>query len=147
MAGRRSASVSWRAKTAAARKTARLNLASPTRAAAAPPVSPLAPKSFPVLPPLAGLRLATGAAGIRYPGRADTVLAVLAAGTQVAGLFTKSRTASAPVEWCRTQLPRKTARALVANSGNANAFTGAAGREAVRAIAGSAAGMLDCQAH
>ena len=146
MAGRRAASVSRRAKTAA-RKTARLSLASPTRAAAAPPVSPLAPKSFSVLPPLAGVRLATGAAGIRYRGRADTVLAVLAAGTQVAGLFTKSRTASAPVEWCRTQLPRKTARALVANSGNANAFTGVAGREAVRAIAGSAAAVLDCQAH
>jgi glutamate N-acetyltransferase/amino-acid N-acetyltransferase len=75
------------------------------------------------------------------------MLAVLAAGTQVAGLLTKSSTASAPVEWCRTQLPRKSARALVANSGNANAFTGAAGREAVRAIAGSAAAILDCQAH
>jgi len=146
MAARRAASVSRRAKTAA-RKTLRLKVTSPPRAMAASPVSPLAPKSFPVLPPLAGVRLATGAAGIRYRGRADTVLAVLAAGTQVAGLFTKSRTASAPVEWCRTQLARKTARALVANSGNANAFTGAAGREAVRAIAGSAAATLDCQAH
>jgi glutamate N-acetyltransferase/amino-acid N-acetyltransferase len=145
MAGKRGVSVSRRAKTAA-RKTARLNLASATRAAAAPPVSPLAPKSFPVLPPLAGVRLATGAAGIRYRGRADTVLAVLATGTQVAGLFTKSKTASAPVEWCRTQLPQKRARALVANSGNANAFTGVAGREAVRSIAGSAAAVLDCQA-
>jgi glutamate N-acetyltransferase/amino-acid N-acetyltransferase len=106
----------------------------------------LAPKNFAVLPPLAGVRLAAGAAGIRYPGRADTMLAVLAAGTQVAGLFTTSKTAAAPVEWCRTQLPRKRARALVANSGNANAFTGAAGRDAVRAIAGSAAAVLDCQA-
>lgn len=145
MAGRRAAVASRRAKTSA-RKAAGFNVAS-ARAATAASISPLAPKSFPVLPPLAGVRLATGAAGIRYRDRADTMLAVLAAGTQVAGLFTRSRTASAPVEWCRTQLARKSARALVANSGNANAFTGLAGRETVRAIAGSAAAVLDCQAH
>jgi glutamate N-acetyltransferase/amino-acid N-acetyltransferase len=98
------------------------------------------------LPPLAGVRLATAAAGIRYRGRPDVLLAVMAAGTQVAGQFTQSKTASAPVEWCRMQLQRRSARALVANSGNANAFTGASGREAVRAIAGSAAAVLDCQA-
>jgi glutamate N-acetyltransferase/amino-acid N-acetyltransferase len=115
------------------------------RAASAPPVSPLAPKAFPVLPPLAGVRLATGAANIRYRGRNDVMLAVLAPGTQVAGVFTNSRTSAAPVEWCRAQLSRQSARALVANSGNANAFTGAAGREAVRAVAGSAAAILDCQ--
>src|SRR5437660_3080129 len=146
MAGKRAASASRRAKSARARKTARLNLAPATRAAPAPAVSPLAPKTFAVLPPLAGVRLASGSAGIRYRERPDTMLAVLAAGTQVAGLFTTSKTASAPVEWCRAQLPRRSARALVANSGNANAFTGAAGREAVRAIAGSAAAVLDCQA-
>ena len=145
MAGRRAAVASRRAKTSA-RKAAGLNVAS-ARAATAASISPLAPKSFPVLPPLAGVRLATGGAGIRYRDRADTMLAVLAAGTQVAGLFTRSKTASAPVEWCRMQLPRKSARALVANSGNANAFTGLAGRETVRAIAGSAAAVLDCQAH
>jgi glutamate N-acetyltransferase/amino-acid N-acetyltransferase len=145
MAIRRAVSGSRRAKIPA-RKTARLVVSAPARAAA-PAVSPLAPKRFPVLPPLAGVRLATGAAGIRYRSRPDTMLAVLAGGTQAAGLFTKSKTAAAPVEWCRTQLPRKTARALVANSGNANAFTGAAGRDAVRAIAGSAAAVLDCQAH
>jgi glutamate N-acetyltransferase/amino-acid N-acetyltransferase len=89
--------------------------------------------------------LATGAANIRYRGRNDVMLAVLAPGTQVAGVFTNSRTSAAPVEWCRAQLSRQSARALVANSGNANAFTGAAGREAVRAVAGSAAAILDCQ--
>ncbi|HEY3638687.1 MAG TPA: bifunctional glutamate N-acetyltransferase/amino-acid acetyltransferase ArgJ [Rhizomicrobium sp.] len=111
-----------------------------------PQVSPLAPKNFPVLPPLAGVRLATGAASIRYRGRNDLILAVLAPGTQVAGVFTNSRTAAAPVEWCRAHLVRQSARALVVNSGNANAFTGAAGRDAVRAVAGSAAAFLDCQA-
>ena len=68
-------------------------------------VSPLAPKSFPALPPLAGVRLATGQAGIKYRDRTDVLLAVLAPGTQVAGVFTKSKTASAPVEWCRKSLP------------------------------------------
>jgi glutamate N-acetyltransferase / amino-acid N-acetyltransferase len=134
-------------KPAAGRRTARLRLArTVAKTVPAPPVSPLAPKSYPVLPPLAGVRLAAGAAGVRYRGRTDVMLAVLAPGTHVAGIFTQSKTASAPVEWCRAQLPRHTARALVANSGNANAFTGAAGREAVRAVAGSAAAVLDCQA-
>lgn len=129
-------------------KPARLGVAkSPAKAAAAPPVSPLAPKAVASLPPLAGVRLATGLAGIRQRSRPDVMLAVLAPGTQVAGLFTTSKTASAPVEWCRAQLPRRTARALVANSGNANAFTGSAGRDAVREIAGSAAAALDCHVH
>ena len=69
-----------------------------------PAVSPLAPKSFPKLPPLAGIRLATTAAGIRYQQRTDVLLALLAPGTQVAGVFTKSRTASAPVLWCQDKL-------------------------------------------
>ena len=137
-----------KSKPATRRKTARLRLAKAVaKAVPVPPVSPLAPKSFPVLPPLAGVRLAAGAAGVRYRGRTDVMLAVLAPGTQVAGVFTRSKTSSAPVEWCRAQLSRHTARALVANSGNANAFTGAAGRETVRAVAGSAAAILDCQAH
>src|SRR5262245_53089850 len=87
-------------------------------------VSPLAPKSFQKLPPLAGVRLSTGAAGVRYKGRTDVLLAVLSPGTQVAGVFTKSKTASAPVEWCKTHVKAGSARALVVNSGNANAFTG-----------------------
>ena len=72
--------------------------------AAGPLVSPLAPKSFPALPPLAGVRLGTGAAGVRYQDRTDVLLAVLAPGTQVAGVFTKSKTSSAPVDWCRDKL-------------------------------------------
>ena len=71
---------------------------------AAHPVSPLAPKGFPKLPPLAGVRLATVAAGVRYAQRTDVLLALLAPGTQAAGVFTTSKTASAPVIWCRDKL-------------------------------------------
>ena len=92
-------------------------------------VSPLAPSSFPDIPPIAGVQLATYAAGIKYESRPDLFLASLAEGTSVAGTFTRSKCPSAPVEWCRRILDEenRTARALVCNSGNANAFTGAAG--------------------
>jgi glutamate N-acetyltransferase/amino-acid N-acetyltransferase len=109
-------------------------------------ISPLAPKSFAKLPPLAGVRLATGEAGVRYQGRTDVLLVTLAPGTQVAGVFTKSKTASAPVDWCKAQMKAGTARALVVNSGNANAFTGKAGLEGARAVAQAAAATLDCRA-
>jgi glutamate N-acetyltransferase/amino-acid N-acetyltransferase len=114
--------------------------------AAAHPLSPLAPKAAPKLPPLAGVRLATGAAGVRYAGRTDVLLAVFAPGTQVAGVFTRSKTASAPVEWCREAARGGVARALVVNSGNANAFTGKAGFEGARAVADAAAATIDCPA-
>ncbi len=110
------------------------------------PVSPLAPKSFPNLPPLAGIRLATGEAGVRYAGRTDVLLTIFAPGTQVAGVFTRSKTASAPVDWCRQQMKHGEARALVVNSGNANAFTGKAGFEGARAVAQSAAATVGCRA-
>ena len=90
-------------------------------------VSPLAPPSFPNLPDIGGVRLAAYAAGLRYEGRPDLFLAELAPGTVVAGTFTKSLCPSAPVDWCRRILPARTARAVVCNAGNANAFTGAAG--------------------
>jgi glutamate N-acetyltransferase/amino-acid N-acetyltransferase len=104
--------------------------------------SPLAPKILASLPPLAGIRLAAGEAGVRYSGRTDVLLAVMAPGTQVAGVFTKSKTSSAPVDWCRAQLKRGTARVLVVN--NANAFTGKAGEDAAREVADSAAAILGC---
>ncbi len=113
---------------------------------AAPLISPLAPTRFATLPPLAGVRLATGAAGVRYKDRTDVLLAILAPGTQVAGVFTKSKTASAPVDWCKTQLKTGLARALVVNSGNANAFTGQAGLAGVRAVAEAAAATVGCKA-
>lgn len=109
-------------------------------------VSPLAPERFPDLPPIAGVRLGTIAAGVRYAGRVDVMLAELAAGTTVAGVFTRSKTASAPVDWCRRSLPGGSARALIVNAGNANAFTGTAGLQAVEITAEGVAGRLGCRA-
>ncbi len=117
-----------------------------TAARAAHKVSPLAPSRFATLPPLAGVRLATGEAGVKYKGRTDVLLAILAPGTQAAGVFTKSKTASAPVDWCRSQLKHGSARAVVVNSGNANAFTGQAGMAGVRAVAEAAAATVGCKA-
>jgi glutamate N-acetyltransferase/amino-acid N-acetyltransferase len=108
-------------------------------------VSPLAPTIVPEMPPLAGVRLATAAAGIRYKGRTDVLLAVLDKGTTVAGVFTTSKCPSAPVEWCRAKLKGKTARALVVNSGNANAFTGKSGRQATALTADIAAKAVGCK--
>ena len=102
-------------------------------------ISPLAPKNPPVLPPIDGVRLATAEAGIRYKGRTDVLLALFDEGTSVAGVFTKSKCPSAPVEWCRDKLKNGTARALVVNSGNANAFTGRTGRQSTAMTAATAA--------
>ena len=108
-------------------------------------VSPLAPAEFVKLPSVGGVRLATAAAGIKYPGRTDVLLALLDAGTAVAGVLTRSRCPSAPVEWCREQLRGGRARALVVNSGNANAFTGKAGRQGVLVTARAAAKAAGCK--
>ena len=107
-------------------------------------VSPLAPKSTPELPPVAGVRLSTAEAGIRYKGRTDVLLATFEPGTAVAGVFTRSRCPSAPVEWCRERLPGGSIRALVVNSGNANAFTGSNGRAATKLTAELAARTVGC---
>ncbi|MBP2301444.1 bifunctional glutamate N-acetyltransferase/amino-acid acetyltransferase ArgJ [Azospirillum picis] len=107
-------------------------------------LSPLAPASFPTLPPIAGVRLATANSGIRYKGRDDLLLAVLDPGTSVAGVLTRSLTCSAPVIWCRDSLPKGSARALVVNAGNANAFTGKAGDATVQATVQAAAGLAGC---
>jgi glutamate N-acetyltransferase/amino-acid N-acetyltransferase len=108
-------------------------------------VSPLAPAEIAKLPPVRGVRLSTAAAGIKYPGRTDVLLALLDAGTAVAGVLTRSRCPSAPVEWCREQLRGGRARALVVNSGNANAFTGKAGRQGALATARAAAKAARCK--
>ncbi len=102
-------------------------------------LSPLAPQSYPDLPEIAGVRFAAGAAGIRYKDRTDVMLALFDKGTEAAGVFTTSKCPSAPVDWCRARLPAGKARALVVNSGNANAFTGKAGAEAVKLTAAIAA--------
>jgi glutamate N-acetyltransferase / amino-acid N-acetyltransferase len=113
-----------------------------------PPVSPLAPARFPDLPSVEGVRLATAAAGIRYAGRADVLLALFEPGTAAAGVLTRSKCPSAPVDWCRAHLQRGAARALLVNSGNANAFTGKSGRRATKLTAdlvGKAAGCPPSQ--
>ena len=110
------------------------------------PVSPLAPKRFPRLPPLSGVLLAAGEAGVRYKHRTDVMLAIFAPGTKVAGVFTQSKAASAPVDWCKACLPRGSARALVVNSGNANAFTGRAGLKGAGDVAVAAASAVGCGA-
>jgi glutamate N-acetyltransferase/amino-acid N-acetyltransferase len=112
-------------------------------------ISPLAPQQVPDLPAIAGVRLATAEAGIRYAGRTDVLLALFDAGTTVAGVFTKSKCPSAPVEWCRAHVKGGKssgglARALVVNSGNANAFTGKSGRAATRLTAEIAAKAAGC---
>jgi glutamate N-acetyltransferase/amino-acid N-acetyltransferase len=98
------------------------------------------------LPAVAGVKLATAQAGIRYAGRTDVLLALFEAGTTVAGVFTKSKCPSAPVEWCRAHLKAGKARALVVNSGNANAFTGKSGRVATKLTADIAAKAAGCAA-
>jgi glutamate N-acetyltransferase/amino-acid N-acetyltransferase len=107
-------------------------------------ISPLAPTDVPEMPVIAGVKLATAAAGIRYKGRTDVLLAVMDKGTTVAGVFTKSKCPSAPVEWCRAKLAKGAARALVVNSGNANAFTGKTGRQATTLTASIAAKAAGC---
>jgi glutamate N-acetyltransferase/amino-acid N-acetyltransferase len=107
-------------------------------------LSPFAPKALPDVPLIAGVRFATAAAGIRYKGRTDLLLAVLDPGTIAAGVLTRSKTRSAPVEWCARRLETGKARALVVNSGNANAFTGKKGRETVKITAEAAAKAVAC---
>ncbi|WP_292289073.1 bifunctional glutamate N-acetyltransferase/amino-acid acetyltransferase ArgJ [Marivita sp.] len=99
-------------------------------------VSPLAPKQFPDLPAIKGARFATAAAGVKYAGRTDVMLAVLDPGSRVAGAFTKSATRSANVLDCQSKirLGDETGAAIIVNSGNSNAFTGKAGEESVQAI-------------
>lgn len=102
-------------------------------------VSPLAPTHVPDMPRIAGVKLATAAAGIRYKNRTDVLLALFDKGTTVAGVFTKSKCPSAAVDWCRAKLKGGEARALVVNSGNANAFTGRTGKQATTLTADIAA--------
>lgn len=110
-------------------------------------VSPLAPENFPELPPIQGVTLAAAETGIRYKNRPDVLLALMEPGTSVAGCFTRSKSRSAPVDWCADSLSGGTARAVVINAGNANAFTGKAGVATVTAVAKSAASLLKCKPH
>ncbi len=110
-------------------------------------VSPFAPATLAKLPPIDGVRFATAEAGIRYKGRTDLLVAVMDEGTTAAGVLTQSKTASAPVLACRKHLKKGTARILVVNSGNANAFTGKRGRDAVDQTIDYATEAASCKAH
>jgi glutamate N-acetyltransferase/amino-acid N-acetyltransferase len=107
-------------------------------------ISPLAPKKYPKMPVIEGVRMATAEAGIKYRGRTDLLAMVFDAGTAVAGVFTRSKCPSAPVDFCRENLPGGKARVVVVNSGNANAFTGRKGRETTSATGKAAAKAAGC---
>ena len=113
---------------------------------AAKPVSPLAPASFPALPRIAGAEFAAAEAGVKYQGRKDVMLVRLAPGTVIAGAFTRSSTRSGCVRDCQTKLaakvPAGAGAAIVVNSGNSNAFTGAVGDKAVAEVTGGVAAAL-----
>jgi glutamate N-acetyltransferase / amino-acid N-acetyltransferase len=110
------------------------------------PVSPLAPEAFPALEPIEGVVLATAETGIRYKNRPDVLLALMPVGTTAAGCLTRSKSSSAPVDWCKVSLKQGKARALIVNAGNANAFTGKAGVATVTAVARAAAKQFKCKA-
>ena len=107
-------------------------------------VSPLAPKTTPTLPRIAGVKLAAAQSGVRYKDRDDVMLALLPAGATIAGVLTKSKTCSAPVDWCRKNLARGKVRAIIVNAGNANAFTGKLGDKAVEESTRAVAQALGC---
>lgn len=147
----------WKAKAKALKKAVRRLQgpksgapAAPTPAKAPTPVSPLAPAAFPDLPQIAGVEFAAAAAGVRYAGRTDVMLVRLAPGTSVAGAFTRSSTRAACIRDCQEKLaakvPAGSGAAIIVNSGNSNAFTGAAGQSAVRAITDAVAAALDLPA-
>ncbi|MGX9966204.1 bifunctional glutamate N-acetyltransferase/amino-acid acetyltransferase ArgJ [Roseomonas sp. F4] len=108
------------------------------------PVSPLA-LPLPAMPPVAGLRLGSGRAEIRYKAREDVTMMVFPAGTTVAGVFTKNKCPGAPIDWCRAALKGGKARALVVTAGNSNVFTGKAGRETCAQTAKAMAGLAGCK--
>ena len=110
-------------------------------------VSPFAPETLAKLPAIEGVAFATAEAGIRYKKRTDLLVAVFDDGTSVAGVLTQSKTASAPVLACRKHLKKGAARALVVNSGNANAFTGKKGSEAVEITVAHTVEAVGCKPH
>ena len=147
----------WKAKAKALKKAVRRLQGPKSGAPAAPspakgpvPVSPLAPAAFPDLPQIAGVEFAAAAAGVRYANRTDVMLVRLAPGTSVAGAFTRSSTRAACIRDCQEKLaarvPAGSGAAIIVNSGNSNAFTGAAGQSAVRSITDAVAAALDLPA-
>jgi glutamate N-acetyltransferase/amino-acid N-acetyltransferase len=112
-------------------------------------ISPLAPANFPDLPIIDGVRFATAAAGVRYPGRADVMLAAIVPGATIAGVFTRSTTRAASILDCQDKIGGDMSKgaAILVNSGNANAFTGAAGKASVDRICAEVAARLNIPAN
>ena len=108
--------------------------------------SPFAPSRVVVLPSIQGVKLAAAEAGIRYRGRPDVMLALLDPKTTIAGVFTRSLTRSAPVDWCAGNVARGAARAILVNAGNANAFTGRAGVASVKTVVKAVSASINCKA-
>ncbi len=139
----------WKAEAKALKKQLKLlaEAAPPaTSSKKAKPVSPLAPASFPDLPPIAGVEFAACQAGVRYAIRKDVMLVCLAPGTTIAGAFTRSTTRSGCVRDCQTKLatrvPQGAGAAIIVNSGNSNAFTGKIGDKAVAEVTNATARAL-----
>lgn len=104
--------------------------------------SPLAPAAFPPLPPIAGVRLATAACGMKYQNRDDVMLIQTSPDSVIAGVFTQSDAAAAPVLWCQPRC--ETASVILTNAGNANAFTGAHGMADIESLTADLSTKLDC---
>ncbi len=107
--------------------------------------SPLAPDTFPDMPPIDGVQVSVAETELKYKGRPDLLMMAFVEGTSVAGVFTKSLCPSAPVDWCRQHLSGGEARGLIVNAGNANAFTGQAGADACEAMVAAVADKLTCR--
>ena len=147
------AKTDWKAKAKALKKALKA-LEAPAGPAVlekkAKPVSPLAPASFPTMPRIAGVQFSAVEAGVRYANRKDVMLVRLAPGTAMAGAFTLSTTRSACVRACQANLAQKVpagiGAAILVNSGNSNAFTGAVGDHAVTRIVDRVATALNLPA-
>jgi glutamate N-acetyltransferase/amino-acid N-acetyltransferase len=108
-------------------------------------ISPFAPKENKIPHLIKGIKLSVASAGLKKSGKDDIMLITMPKDTKVAGVFTQSSTASAPVDWCRKILTNKTASALLVHAGNANAFTGTLGYQIVVELAEEVANLLGCK--
>ena len=144
------AKTDWKAEAKALKKSLKALQAPAVAVNKAKPISPLAPASFPVMPRIAGVQFSAAEAGVRYANRKDVMLVRLTPGTAMAGVFTRSTTRSACVRACQANLAQKSpaglGAAILVNSGNSNAFTGAVGDHAVAQIVNGVAGALDLPA-
>ena len=121
--------------------------------------SPLAPQEYAILPAIKGVQISTINAGIKYQGRDEMLLMSFVdahnsnnynndedSGAHIAGVYTRSQTAAAPVAWCRAACAGGKIKALLVNAGNANAFTGAKGVADTQILAETVAKHLNCDA-